>query len=738
MAKIDSRVTRVENDNAEMQQVKCKIANVASSKNVSINYGTDTMVDVLDNIDNNTIPTPSGTLSITSNNTYDVTNYASADVNVVPSLQNKSVTITQNGTQTISADVGYDGLNEVEITTNVSGGGSGEDYLAQDLKGILTDYSNSEVGLLRDRALIYSPLEKISLPNCVYGGVEALAYCKNLKQINMENCLVASSQCFYNCSSLQQVSFPKLIDVMSAMFFNVGFSNIDLPYCSFISNQGFQSCYNLSSANLPNCITIYSSAFNSCSSLETINIPCLWNISSYAFTNCRHLSSVSFPLVTAVNSNTFFSCSNLSQAYLPNCAVIYNSAFNGCTSLQSIICAASFISTNAFNNCSSLESVYLLNASMTFTLGNNAFSNTPIVDSSYLGYYGSIYVPSQILASLKTQTNWVSISDRLTELPSSFSRDYVYAFEFQNSNIAEIPSEKVNCIQALNYAFRSCTNLSQVSLPNCSYLAGDVFYGCSNLSQMDLPNCITLAGNNLFYYCQFSQFSAPNCENVISVNYIGTNSTSLTLPKCKLFITNMGNNYVSLPNCEMMGTASAFHTTYLSEINFPNCKYVYNYAFTLNNYLSEISLPNCEYLGLQAFQSCTNLRQVNLPNCLYVNTNAFASCTRLTEIILPKCKYFLGMSSCASLYKVELPECQMFGGINTCPKLSQVIIGTNMSEICGLSSATFGNTPITDSSYLGYYGSIYVPDSLVSAYQTAPNWSSYSARITGISNLPSI
>jgi hypothetical protein len=187
-----------------------------------------------------------------------------------------------------------------------------------------------------------------------------------------------------------------------------------------------------------------------------------------------------------------------------------------------------------------------------------------------------------------------------------------------------------------------------------------------------------------------------------------------------------------------MGTASAFHATYLSEINFPNCKYVYNYAFELDNQLSEISLPNCEYVGLQAFQSCTNLRQVNLPNCLYVNTNAFASCTRLTEIILPKCKYFLGMSSCASLYKVELPECQMFGGIHTCPKLSQLIIGTNMSEICGLGGATFGSTPIADSSYLGYYGSIYVPDSLVSTYQTATYWSAYSDRITGISNLPSI
>ena len=170
MAKIDSRIARVGQLTEDVQDIKDKIKDVASNKGIAINYGIDTMVDVLDNIDNGTIETPtgtknitdttltdvtnyanaqvvdsnltsaniitgktilgvsgsavvpSGTKNITQNGVTDVTNYASADVNVVPSLQNKSVTITENGTQTISADVGYDGLNEVEVTTNVSGG----------------------------------------------------------------------------------------------------------------------------------------------------------------------------------------------------------------------------------------------------------------------------------------------------------------------------------------------------------------------------------------------------------------------------------------------------------------------------------------------------------------------------------------------------------------------------------------------------------------------------------------
>lgn len=63
---------------------------------------------------------PDGTLPITENATYDVRSYArvSASVYPAPNLQDKELTINENGTHDITADEGYDGLNQVSVTVD--------------------------------------------------------------------------------------------------------------------------------------------------------------------------------------------------------------------------------------------------------------------------------------------------------------------------------------------------------------------------------------------------------------------------------------------------------------------------------------------------------------------------------------------------------------------------------------------------------------------------------------------
>lgn len=65
---------------------------------------------------------PSSTLVITSNGAKDVTNYKNVNVIVEPNLEQKTVTITENGTTEVTPTSGKDGMSKVTVTTNVPSG----------------------------------------------------------------------------------------------------------------------------------------------------------------------------------------------------------------------------------------------------------------------------------------------------------------------------------------------------------------------------------------------------------------------------------------------------------------------------------------------------------------------------------------------------------------------------------------------------------------------------------------
>ena len=132
------------------------------------------------------------------------------------------------------------------------------------------------------------------------------------------------------------------------------------------------------------------------------------------FYRCSGITSLDLTGYTSIGGSAFRYCSNLSSISIPNCSYIGENAFTSCYNLSSIDITCSYIGAGAFSNCSKLESVYVLSTSIPTLSGSTVFQYTPLSQSSYLGYFGSIYVLSSLVDSFKTTQYWSYYSSRIT------------------------------------------------------------------------------------------------------------------------------------------------------------------------------------------------------------------------------------------------------------------------------------------------------------------------------------
>lgn len=119
MSKISDLNTELEQYVEDVEDIKSKIEDIATNKNVIIVEGTDTPLSVLTKIDTNTIETPTESLTITENGTYNVTNYAEAAIDVSKDIDNITLSKTIDKTNifvnggVLSNDSFYDTVDDV-------------------------------------------------------------------------------------------------------------------------------------------------------------------------------------------------------------------------------------------------------------------------------------------------------------------------------------------------------------------------------------------------------------------------------------------------------------------------------------------------------------------------------------------------------------------------------------------------------------------------------------------------
>ena len=172
---------------------------------------------------------------------------------------------------------------------------------------------------------------------------------------------------------------------------------------------------------------------------------------------------------------------------------------------------------------------------------------------------------------------------------------------------------------------------------------------------------------------------------------------------------------------------------------FPICSSIGYSAFCNCTSLTSVSFPSCESIGSHAFAWCSSLTSIYFPLCKYIREYAFSACTSLTSVDLPLCSYIsqLAFRNCKSLSTVNLSSCKFIGSMafDYCDRLSSLCINT--STLCSLngSNALYSTPYAGYSSYFSGHPRIYVPASLVSAYQSATNWSYYSSYFAAIESV---
>ena len=366
-------------------------------------------------------PTQEKTVAITANGTHEVTpddGYVlakvTANVNVpIPDgyvIPAGSVTITENGEHNVA------GKAVAKVSVPIPDGyikPSGELEITENGPHDVTEYAsvnvNVESGGDVARSIINKTINAYSDNEITAVGAYAFNGCSKMTSVNLQNATSVGQYAFNGCSALTDVNLPNAKTVGGNAFQNcTSLTKLDLPKATVLNGYVVSGCSSLVELNIPNATSgrgyaiagskiehLYlpkfasagSSVFRNATYLRTVDMPLLNKVEQHLFTNCSALENVTFPKATSVASQAMYGCSALTYADLPICKKIGGQGFYNCTALETLI---------------------LRRTTDVCALANvSAFTGTPIASGT-----GFIYVPSALVDSYKSATNWSTFASQ--------------------------------------------------------------------------------------------------------------------------------------------------------------------------------------------------------------------------------------------------------------------------------------------------------------------------------------
>lgn len=514
-------------------------------------------------------------LSVTENGIYmpsaGVDGFAPVDVDVQPSLQDKTVSV--NGSYT--ADQGYYGLSTVTVnvpdipavTESLTVSVNNTYYPGQGVDGfsqVIVDVPQSVTGYT-EKDLTEKTFTIVNLNNSAsYVAAGAFTGNTQIQTVNLPNCLKVNGNAFTNCTNLSQVSLPICSSIEQQAFQGcVSLTSLNLPECKNLNIYAFNGCRTLSEINLPECTYINNYAFDGCSRLISINLPKCLSISQAVFQNCSlSLSQVSLPVCSTIGPQAFVSCYLLEQVNLPECLSVDNSAYRKCSSLSSIsLPKCLFMGGLVFESCSSLSEIYLPNC---VSIGGATFNMNNTLTTVSLG-------------ALQNISKW-----------------------YNNPVIMTTPNVSQLYIGTETYGVLTYTSM---------FSSGTNF---DTLLQSGIGSIYTHWQNYNDY------INAPGWSSLSSLFVSVGDPDKPILSFSDGALTGYTRNILSNFST-YLGVSKSLITT----VSLPDCTYIGSNAFDEYVNISEFYLPNVSYIETRGFAECYHLSSINLPECRYIASNTF-------------------------------------------------------------------------------------------------------------------